>query len=68
MLAVDLKRCQNSCTDAIRKKAVGASRTLLEVTTIGSHPGSIMPGVEANIPNQAMLTSRSHRRGGAQTV
>jgi hypothetical protein len=67
MLAVDLKRCQNSRTDAIRK-AAGASRTLLEVTTIGSHPGSIMPGVEANIPNQAMLTSRSQRRGGAQTV
>jgi hypothetical protein len=36
MLAVDLKRRLNNRVDTIRKKAVGASSTLLEVTTVGS--------------------------------
>jgi hypothetical protein len=44
MLLVDLKRRLNSLVDAIRKKAVGASSTLLEVTVVGS----IMPGVAGN--------------------
>jgi hypothetical protein len=52
MLAVDLKRCHNSRTDAIRKKAVGASGTLLDVTTIVSHPRSTVPGVAGGEPWQ----------------
>jgi hypothetical protein len=50
MLVVDLKRRLNSCTDTIRKKALGASSTLLEVTTIGSPLGSVMPMVAGGDP------------------
>jgi hypothetical protein len=52
MLVVELKRRLNSCTDAIRKKALGASSTLLEVTTIGSPLGSVMPVVAGGDPWQ----------------
>jgi hypothetical protein len=45
MLVVDLKWRLNSRVDAIRKKAVEASSILIEVTTIGSPPGSVMPRV-----------------------
>jgi hypothetical protein len=55
MLAVDLKRRLNSCADAIRKKALGASSTLLDVTTGGSPPGSTMPGVAGGDSWQNMV-------------
>jgi hypothetical protein len=38
MIVVDLKLRLNSHADTIRKKVLEASRTLLEVTTIGSPP------------------------------
>jgi hypothetical protein len=50
MLAIDLKRQHNGRADTIRKKVVGASRTLLEVTTVGSHPSSAMPEVAGGDP------------------
>jgi hypothetical protein len=53
ILIFDLKRCLNSRTDAIRKKAVGVSSTLLEVTTVGSPLGSIMLGVAGDDPGRA---------------
>jgi hypothetical protein len=45
MLVVDLKRCLNSRANAIRKKAMEASSTLLEVIAVGSPLGFVMPGV-----------------------
>ena len=55
MLLVDLKRHLNSLVDAIRKKAVGASSTLLEVTVVGSPQGSVMPGVVGGDPWQGTV-------------
>jgi hypothetical protein len=50
MLTIELRRHLNSHADTIRKKAAGASSTLLEVTTVGSPQGSVMPGVIGGDP------------------
>jgi hypothetical protein len=55
MLVVDLKWRLNSRADAIRKKAVEASSILIEVTNIGSPPGSIMPKVVGGNLRQSMV-------------
>jgi hypothetical protein len=55
MLVVDLKRRHNSQADATRKKAMGVSSTLLEVTTVGSHPGSVMPEIAGGDPWQSTV-------------
>jgi hypothetical protein len=66
MLVIDLKWCLNSRADAMRKKAVGASSTLLEVTVIGSPPGSMMPGVTGDDPGRARWYSRWPLPSGSQ--
>jgi hypothetical protein len=57
MLDGDLKRRLNSRADAIKKKAVKSSSTLLEVTTVGSPPGSVMPGVASGDLRQSVVVS-----------
>jgi hypothetical protein len=55
MIAVDLKRRHNNQADATRKKVMGASSTLLEVTTVGSHLGSVMPEIAGGNPWQSTV-------------
>jgi hypothetical protein len=55
MLVVHLKRHHKSRANAIMKKALGVSSTLLEVTTVCSHPSSVMPGVACGDPWQSTV-------------
>jgi hypothetical protein len=58
IIAVDLKRCLNSHADAISKKAVGALRTLLKVTVVGSPQALPCMGSQAVTSGRARWYSR----------
>jgi hypothetical protein len=56
-MLIDIKRRLNSRTDAIKKKAVGASSTLVGVIAVGSPPGSVMPRDRGDDPWQSTVVS-----------